>query len=59
MWFIWTLDSHELLGPFTTQNRAHLYALKNSRTSYQLQRDAICQQRHIHQTLTLVPCEDR
>jgi hypothetical protein len=59
MLYIWTLDSHFLLGPFTTRAKAHAYAKKHGYTSYQIRADAVAQQRNIHQTLTLVPTEDR
>lgn len=59
MVFIWTLDSHELLGPFTSRDKAHGYAKAHNRTSYQLKTDSLCQQQHIHTTLILVPTEWR
>lgn len=34
--YIWTLDSHDYIGPFGRDNEAHKYAKENGYTSYQL-----------------------
>ena len=36
MYYMITLDSHEYIGPFNTQEQAHEYAMLNERWSYQL-----------------------
>ena len=36
MVYMWTLDSHELLGPFGNDEAAHCYAMENRYSSYML-----------------------
>jgi hypothetical protein len=59
MYYIFTLDSHELLGPFMSRDKAHAYAKEFNRTSYRIDTDTVAQQIHIHRQLTLVPSQYR
>lgn len=36
MHYLWTLDAHELYGPFSTADRAHEYAKEHGLSSYEL-----------------------
>jgi hypothetical protein len=59
MFYIWTLDAHELHGPFTTERAAHNYAYLYAHTSYQIKSDRRCQQEHINTEIRLVPARYR
>lgn len=60
MYYIYTLDSHEAYGPFTSKHRAQFYAVYESFKSYQVLPDSVMQQQPYHLTsLRLVPEEYR
>jgi hypothetical protein len=46
MFYIWTLDSHESIGPFKSEMIAHCYAKANGRTSYYIERELEAWQRY-------------
>lgn len=59
MLYLWTLDAHELHGPFTDRNRAHSYARLRGLTSYQIVTDTIVKDHNLTLSLRAVPVEYR
>jgi len=59
MFYIWTLDAHELHGSFTTCDKAHDYAKLRSLSSYQVMSDTWAQNSYMMESLRLVSAEHR
>jgi len=59
MFYIQTLDAHELHGPFTARSRAYTYAEKLNMKSFRVLPDVSCQNLHDPGSLRLVPTEYR
>ena len=58
MYFVFTLGSHEAFGPFTSRERAHLWA-RSHVGAYQVLVDGKAQQYCETASLRLVPLIDR
>ena len=59
MFYIWTLDAHELHGPFKTREAAHAYAKLRQHSAYSIETDAAAQNERMAESLRLVPAEHR
>lgn len=57
MFYVLTLDSHDLYGPFTTRSKASTYGARFS--TWQILTDAQCQREGLQHNLRLVPQAER
>lgn len=57
--YVWTVDSHNLYGPFNARSRAYMYADKRKLRAYQVLSGASCQNICDPGSFHKVPDEDR